>query len=148
MTTRGVPSYDEVEVGTELPAQTLPLQRVDLVRYCGASGDANVIHWNERVAKAVGLPDVIAHGMLTMAVAGRVVTDWTGDPGALQSYSVRFSRPVVVPDDDRGAVLTVSGRVEELLDDRRVLVALTATASEGDEQVKVLTQARAVVRLP
>ena len=139
-------SYDEVEVGTELPARTFPVTRLDLVRYCGASGDFNVIHWNERIAKAVGLPDVIAHGMYTMAVAGRVVTDWVGDPGAVESYGVRFSRPVVVPDEE-GTTLTVSGRVEDKLDGGRVSVALTATVGEGDEAQKVLTQARAVVRL-
>ena len=139
-----MPSYDEVEVGQELPAQEFALQRADLVRYAGASGDFNVIHWNERVAKAVGLPDVIAHGMLTMATAGRVVTDWTGDPGAVLEYGVRFSRPVVVPDDDRGATMTVSGTVEDKLDGNRVAVALTATVDGS----KVLMAARAVVRLP
>lgn len=139
-----MPRYDEVEVGTQLPERTFPVTRLDLVRYCGASGDFNVIHWNERIAKAVGLPDVIAHGMYTMAVAGRVVTDWAGDPGAVQSYGVRFSRPVLVPDDDSGATLTVSGVVEELLGDGRVQVALTATV--GDD--RVLSQAKAVVRLP
>ena len=138
-----VPTYDQVQVGTELPSRTFPVRRVDLVRYCGASGDFNIIHWNERTAKAVGLPDVIAHGMLTMAEAGRLVTDWVGDPGALLSYRVRFSRPVVVPDDDAGATLVVSGRVEDKLDDGRVRVALTATV--GDDTV--LAKARAVVRL-
>ena len=93
--------------------------------YVGASGDSNVIHWNERVARAVGLPDVIAHGMLTMAEAARVVTDWAGDPGRVESYGVRFSRPVVVPDDDAGATVVVSGTVEEKLDGGRVRVALT-----------------------
>jgi acyl dehydratase len=138
-----VPSPTDVGVGTELPAQTFPITRADLVRYCGASGDVNVIHWNERVAKAVGLPDVIAHGMYTMAVAARVLTDWAGDPGAVEQYGVRFSRPVVVPDDDAGATLSVSGRVEEVLDGGRVAVALTATVGED----RVLSQARAVVRL-
>jgi acyl dehydratase len=138
-----VPSRDDVQVGHELPAQTFPITRADLVRYCGASGDFNIIHWNERIAKAVGLPDVIAHGMYTMAVAGRVLTDWAGDPGAVESYGVRFSRPVVVPDDDQGAELLVSARVEELLGDGRVALALTATVGED----KVLSQARAVVRL-
>lgn len=138
-----MPTYDEVEIGAELPEQTFPIRREDLVRYCGASGDFNIIHWNERVARAVGLPDVIAHGMLTMAEAGRVVTDWTGDPGALLSYSLRFSRPVVVPDDDRGASLTVRGTVEDKLGDGRVAVALTATV--GDD--RVLSGAKAVVRL-
>ena len=138
-----MPSYDEVEVGTELPARTFPITRADLVRYCGASGDFNIIHWNERVAKAVGLPDVIAHGMYTMAVAGRTVTDWAGDPGAVQEYSVRFSRPVVVPDDDRGAELTVRGTVEDKQPDGRVVVGLTATVDDS----KVLTAAKVVVRL-
>ena len=132
----------EVQVGTVLPARTFRVRRVDLVRYCGASGDANVIHWNERVARAVGLPDVIAHGMLTMAVAGRVVTDWAGDPGAVESYRVRFSRPVVVPDDDRGAELVVAGTVEEVSDGRAV-VGLTATVGDS----AVLVGARATVRL-
>jgi acyl dehydratase len=139
--------YADVEVGTELPAQTFQVTRADLVRYCGASGDFNVIHWNERVAKAVGLPDVIAHGMFTMAEAGRVVTDWVGDPGAVESYGVRFSRPVVVPDDDKGAALTVNGTVEEKLDGGRVAVGLVATVGDGDEAAKVLSGARAVVRL-
>ena len=72
------PTWDSVEVGTELPAQDFALTRANLVQYAGASGDFNIIHWNERVAKSVGLPNVIAHGMLTMATAGRVVTDWVG----------------------------------------------------------------------
>ena len=135
--------YDSVEVGTELPTGSYPIQRLHLLRYGGASGDFNVIHWNERIAKAVGLPDVIAHGMFTMAEAARVVTDWTGDPGALVEYGVRFSRPVIVADDDRGALLEVSGVVEELLDDNRVRVALTARV--GDE--RVLSAASAVVQL-
>ena len=139
-----MPSYAEVEVGTELPAQSFALTRADLIRYAGASGDFNVIHWNERVAKSVGLPDVIAHGMLTMATAGRVVTDWTGDPGSVTEYGVRFSRPVVVPDDDRGATVDVQGVVEDKLDGNRVTVVLTATV-DGN---KVLMAARAVVRLP
>jgi acyl dehydratase len=138
-----MPSYDEVEVGTEIPTATYPMTRADLIRYCGASGDFNIIHWNERVAKAVGLPDVIAHGMFTMAVAGRTVTDWAGDPGALTEYSVRFSRPVVVPDDDRGATLSVRGTVEEKRPDGTVVVGLTATVDDS----KVLTNAKAVVRL-
>ena len=139
-----MPTYDDVEVGAMIPASDVSVQRADLVRYCGASGDFNVIHWNERVARAVGLPDVIAHGMFTMAEAARVVTDWTGDPGSVLSYKVRFSRPVVVPDDDIGATLTVSATVEEKLDGNRVVVGLTATVG-GD---RVLAGAKVVVRLP
>jgi acyl dehydratase len=138
-----MPSLADVEVGTELPAREFVLQRPNLVQYAGASGDFNVIHWNERLAKGVGLPDVIAHGMLTMATAGRVVTDWVGDPGRVVSYGVRFSSPVVVPDDDEGATLTVSGTVEEKNEDGTVTVGLTATV-DGN---KVLMGAKAVVRL-
>lgn len=134
--------YGDVEVGTELPAQTYQAKRVNLVMYAGASGDFNPIHWNERFATAVGLPDVIAHGMYTMAEAGRLVTDWAGDPGAVLEYGVRFSAPVVVPDDE-GADIEVSGRVEEKLDGGKVAVAITAKAGGAS----VLTKARAVVQL-
>jgi acyl dehydratase len=137
-------SYADVVPGTELPAVTYPVTRLSLVKYCGASGDFNVIHWNERVARSVGLPDVIAHGMFTMAQAGRYVTDWAGDAGVLVEFGVRFSAPVVVPDDDVGAAIEVSGTVEEKLDGNRVVLGLTARSGEA----KVLTRARAVVRLP
>jgi len=138
-----MPALSEVEVGTELPAREFNLQRTNLVQYAGASGDFNPIHWNERIATAVGLPNVIAHGMLTMATAGRVVTDWVGDPGRVVSYGVRFSSPVVVADDDKGATLTVSGVVEEKNDDGTVVVGLTVTVGE----TKVLMGAKATVRL-
>jgi acyl dehydratase len=134
--------YDEVEVGTELPARTFPVDRLNLVMYAGASGDFNPIHWRERFAKSVGLPDVIAHGMFTMAQGGRFVTDWVGDPGCVVDYGVRFSSMVVVPDEG-GATLEISGKIEEKLDDNKVVVAVTAR-SAGQ---KVLTRAKAVVRL-
>lgn len=138
-------SYDEVEAGAELPPRTFPVDRAALVRYAGASGDFNPIHWNERFAKAVGLPDVIAHGMFTMASAVRVVTDWAGDPGAVVEYAVRFTKPVVVPDDDKGALIEVSAKVAAKIsdEDRTVRVELAAT-SAGQ---KVLGLARAIVRL-
>ncbi|MGW1126988.1 MaoC family dehydratase [Streptomyces sp. NPDC002526] len=136
-------SYESVEVGTELPARSFPVTRATLVQYAGASGDFNPIHWNERFAREVGLPDVIAHGMFTMAEAIRVVTDWTGDPGAVVEYGVRFTKPVVVPDDDKGAQIEVSGKVGALLDDRRVRVDLTVM-SDGK---KVLGMSRALVQL-
>ena len=135
--------FADVEVGTELPEQVSPVTRADLVRYAGASGDLNVIHWNERVALEVGLPGVIAHGMLTAGLAARAVTAWSGDPGALVEYSVRFSRPVLVPDDGVGAEVVVRGRIAALLEDQRVRVDLTVTS--GGE--KVLSLARAVVAL-
>ncbi len=132
----------DLTLGAELPAQTFRITRADLVRYAGASGDFNPIHWNERIAVSVGLPDVIAHGMLTMALAGRVVTDWIGDPAAVEEYGVRFAKPVVVPDDDVGAEVTVSGVVKKELDNGRVQVDLTARCGED----KVLGAARAIVR--
>jgi acyl dehydratase len=136
-------NYDEVEVGTELPAQSFPVTRATLVRYAGASGDFNPIHWNEKFALEVGLPDVIAHGMFTMAEAIRVVTDWAGDPAAVVEYGVRFVRPVPVPNDGVGAVVEVSAKVAKKLDDRKVQVDLLATT--GGQ--KVLGMSKAVVRL-
>lgn len=136
-------AYEAVEVGTELPSQSFPVTRAMLVQYAGASGDFNPIHWNEKFAREVGLPDVIAHGMFTMAEAVRVVTDWTGDPGAVVEYGVRFTKPVVVPNDDTGASVEVSGKVGAKLDDNLVRVDLTAM-SDGK---KVLGMSRAVVRL-
>jgi acyl dehydratase len=115
-----------VEKGTELPPLTLHITRADLVRYAGASGDFNPIHWSDRVASSVGLPGVIAHGMLTMALAGRIVTDWAGDPAAVRSYGVRFTRPVVVPDDDTGALVEIAGVVKDVVDGVAT-VAITAT---------------------
>ncbi|MFE5872832.1 MaoC family dehydratase [Streptomyces roseifaciens] len=137
-------SYDEVEIGTELPARSFPVTRADLVRYAGASGDFNPIHWNEKFAKEVGLPDVIAHGMFTMAEAARVVTDWVGDPGAVAEYGVRFTRPVVVPNDDKGAVIEVTAKVAVKDDEHRTVRVDLVVMSEGK---KVLGMSRAVVRL-
>ena len=139
----GSPEYDEVQAGTELPPRQYQVTRRDLVRYAGASGDFNPIHWNERTAKAVGLPDVIAHGMLTMALAGRFVTEWAGDPAAVTEFGVRFSSPVVVPDDDKGALVEISGVVTGQVDGDQVTVDVTARAGGA----KVLTRAHATVRL-
>jgi acyl dehydratase len=138
------PRYEELTVGTRLPEREYPVRRVDLIRYAGASGDFNEIHWNERVALEVALPNVIAHGMFTMAKAIQVVTDWTGDPGSVLEYSVRFTRPVVVPNDGVGAAVTVSAKVGALLEDNKARIDLTAV-SDGS---KVLGKAVAVVRLP
>ena len=137
------PSYDGTQAGAEIAPRQYQVTRRDLVRYAGASGDFNVIHWNERIATSVGLPDVIAHGMLTMALAGRFLTEWAGDPGAVTEFGVRFSSPVVVPDDDKGALVEVSGVVTGKLDSHQVSVDVTARS--GD--TKVLTRAHAVVRL-
>jgi acyl dehydratase len=101
-----------VAPGDTLPPLTVQVTRADLVRYAGASGDFNPIHWSERFAVGVGLPNVIAHGMLTMALAGRLVTAWVGDPAAVVGYTARFTRPVVVPDDDEGVALELTGTVK------------------------------------
>ncbi len=137
------PSYHDTPPGTEIAPRQYQVTRRDLVRYAGASGDFNVIHWNERIAKSVGLPDVIAHGMLTMAIVGRYLTEWAGDPGAVTEFGVRFSSPVVVPDDDKGALLEIAGAVTGQLDGNRVTVELTTRSGDA----KVLTRAHAVVRL-
>ncbi len=137
-------AFAGLTVGDRIPPVRYLLTRDRLVRYAGASGDFNPIHWNPRAAAEVGLPDVIAHGMLTMATAGRAVTDWIGDPAAVVEYSVRFTRPVAVPDDGVGATLEVSG-VIGLLDAaaRTARIDLTVKAAG----VTVLGKARAVVRL-
>lgn len=135
---------EPLEVGQEVATGRFGVQRMNLVMYCGASGDFNVIHWNSRLATMVGLPDVIAHGMFTMAEAGRVVTDWVGDPGLVESFSVRFTKPVVVPDDDHGTQIDVTATVADLLDGDRVRLDLHASA----DGVSVLGHATAVVKLP
>ena len=146
-----VPTVQTAKVGTELPALTVAVRRADLVRYAGASGDFNPIHWNERVARGVGLADVIAHGMFTMAAAVQVVTAWVGDPARVVEYSVRFTRPVVVPDTDEGVTVTFGGKVVDKVGDDLVRVDLTAVVpaagDEGGDGARVLGAARAVVRL-
>jgi acyl dehydratase len=132
-----------MEIGAHLPPQTFRVTRADLVRYAGASGDFNRIHWSDRVATKVGLPGVIAHGMYTMALAGQAVLAWAGDPAAIVEYGVRFTKPVVVPDDDEGTELTVSAVVKGRTDEGYAQLDITATCGAD----KVLGQARAVVRL-
>ena len=128
--------------GAELPPQTFVVTRADLVRYAGASLDFNPIHWSDRVATNVGLPGVIAHGMYTMALVGRALVSWAGNPAAVRELSVRFTRPVVVPDDDNGVEVTISAVVRAVADTGDVQVDVTAVS--GGE--KVLGQAKAVLR--
>jgi acyl dehydratase len=137
------PRYEEVAAGTQLPTLVHTIRRDDLVRYAGASGDFNIIHWSDRVASAAGLPGVIAHGMLTLGVAVRLVTDWSGDCAAVVHCGGRFAKLVPVPDDHRGVDLIVDGVVAEKLDRSRVRVDLTVRCA-GE---KVLTRCRAVVAL-
>jgi len=132
-----------VPVGAELPPLSFRLTRAGLVRYAGASGDFNPIHYSDRVASEVALPGVIAHGMLTMGASLRAVNEWTGNPGSVLDYSTRFTRPVVVPDSEDGVELTVEGVVAAVQDDGRVRVDLTVRCN-GE---KVLARTRVVVRL-
>ena len=113
--------------GQPLGPEAFRVTRADLVRYAGASGDVNPIHWSDRVARSVGLPGVVAHGMYTMALAGRAVSGWVADPAAIVDFSVRFTRPVVVPDDDEGTQIEVAGVVAEPDDDGRTRIDLTVT---------------------
>lgn len=143
-------SMTGLEKGQELARATVHLNRADLVRYAGASGDLNPIHWNDRFATEVGLPGVIAHGMLTMGAAVQVVTDWAGDPGAVIDYQTRFSAMVPVPDPQgsdpaaaEGAELLVVATVGKL-DDAAGTVRVDLTVTLGEE--KVLTKAQALVR--
>jgi acyl dehydratase len=128
------------EVGTPLPPLTVRVTRETLVRYAGASGDFNPIHYSDHAATALGLPGVIAHGMLTMGLAARAVTDWAGPGARLVSYGVRFTRPVAVPDDGVGAELDVAGTVTAV-DAETVTVTLDVTCA-GE---KVLGGARVVL---
>ena len=130
-----------MELGTELPPLTVTFTRADLVRYAGASGDFNIIHWNERTALTVGLPGVIAHGMLTMGHAVRVVTQWIGNPAKVVDYQVRFTRPVVVPDTDNGVDVTFTGKVTAVNEDGSVVITLGASC----DGVTVLAKATATV---
>jgi acyl dehydratase len=125
-----------------LEPQTYRVTRADLVRYAGASGDLNPIHWSDRIATGVGLPGVIAHGMFTMALVGRAVTFWAGAPDAVVEFNVRFSRPVVVPDTDEGTEVVVAAVIKEITEDGHTRLNLTATCN-GD---KVLSMAQAVIR--
>jgi acyl dehydratase len=135
-------------VGDELPTLELRVTRADLVRYAGASGDFNPIHWSDRAATGVGLPGVIAHGMLTMALAGRLLTRWAGDPAAVRSYGVRFTRPVVVPDDDEGALVELSGKVTAVSEGADgVPMARVAVTATFDGKT-VLGRATAELALP
>ena len=130
-------------VGDELPPLRIQVTRADLVRYAGASLDFNPIHWNERFARDVGLPDVIAHGMFTMALGGRLVTEWVGDPAAVVEYRVRFTRPVVVPNDEAGALVELSGKVGERREDGTLRIDITARFDGRT----VLGKAVAIVKL-
>ena len=137
------PQLAGLEIGQEIGTRTVELDRASLVRYAGASGDFNPIHWNDVVAQSVGLPGVIAHGMLTMGSAVALVTDWAQDPGAVVDYQTRFSRPVIVPNPGVSTV-EVTGVVGALdAEAGTARIDLTVTF----EGARVLAKSQAVVRL-
>lgn len=136
--------FEDVEVGEELPSLSNRIDRAQLVRYAGASGDFNPLHWNEEFARSVGFPSVIAHGMFNMALVARVVGDWTGDPGVLRRLRVQF-RKEVLPDE----TLVARGRVaEKREDDRTVRIELWAELEREGRTIQAIKNGEAVVELP
>ncbi|MHA7287081.1 MaoC family dehydratase [Arthrobacter sp. MDT3-44] len=143
-------SAASLEVGQQIGSTTIGITRQDLVRYAGASGDLNPIHWNQSFAEGVGLPGVIAHGMFTMGAAVQLVTDWSGDPAAVVDYQTRFTKPVIVEDTtaqpgEPGAVVEVTG-VIGAIDTERSTARIDLTVTFAGQ--KVLVKAQAVVKLP
>ncbi|WP_427015348.1 MaoC family dehydratase [Pseudarthrobacter sp. P1] len=138
--------FSELSVGQQIGTSTIEVTRADLVKYAGASGDFNPIHWNERFATSVELPGVIAHGMFTMGAAVQLVTDWAGDPGAVTGYQTRFTKPVPVQDTDLepGAVIEVAG-VVGALDAENSTARIDLTVTAGGQ--KVLMKAQATVKM-
>ncbi|MCD4850679.1 MaoC family dehydratase [Arthrobacter sp. AK01] len=142
------PTFEELTVGQEIGTRSIDVTRQDLVKYAGASGDFNPIHWNEAFATSVELPGVIAHGMFTMGAAVQLVSDWAGDPAAVVDYQTRFTKPVLVTDttgtDEAGAVIDVTGVVGALdADARTARIDLTVVAAG----LKVLMKSQAVVKV-
>lgn len=142
------PSFNELSAGQEIGSRTIEVTRTDLVKYAGASGDFNPIHWNEAFATSVELPGVIAHGMFTMGSAVQLVTDWAGDPAAVVDFQTRFTKPVLVADttgtDQPGATIDVSGTIGKLDADARTARVDLTVVSAGQ---KVLMKAQALVQL-
>lgn len=142
------PTFSALTVGQDIGSRRIDVTRTDLVKYAGASGDFNPIHWNEAFATSVGLPGVIAHGMFTMGSAVQLVTDWAGDPAAVVDFQTRFTKPVPVADTtgtpDPGAAIEISGAIGALdAEAGTARVDLTVLAAGQ----KVLMKAQAVVRL-
>ncbi|MCB0935180.1 MAG: MaoC family dehydratase N-terminal domain-containing protein [Mycobacterium sp.] len=128
--TPGSLSFDDLQVGDELPVHHTGLARGDLINYAGVSGDANPIHWDESIAKMAGLPDVIAHGMLTMGLGAGFVSEWSGDPGAVTRYAIRLSAPAIVSTAE-GADIEFSGRIKSLDPATRSGVIIVGAKSAG-----------------
>lgn len=149
-----LPAAADLEVGQSVLTTVVEISRADLVRYAGASGDFNPIHWNERFAREVGLDNVIAHGMLTMATAVSPVIEWLGDPGAVVDYRTRFSSPVIVPDAESGAPDQPTARVDVSVkvgvldvEAKTARLDVTATVPGADKPTGVLGRTQVKVRL-
>lgn len=134
--------FDDLQVGDVVVNVSCQVRRQDLIAYAGASGDSNPIHWSDRVARKVGLSGVVAHGMYTMGLAARVVSDWVGDPARILSCSNRFTAPVVVPDDDAGTRVDITATVVEVGDS-----AITLDIDARCHGVKVLGKGRVGISL-
>ena len=128
--TPGTPKFEDVKVGDTLPVHHTRLSRGDLVNYAGVAGDANPIHWDEDIAKLAGLPDVIAHGMLTMGLGAGFASSWSGDPGAVSRYAIRLSAPAIVSATE-GADIEFGGRIKSLDPATRTGVVLVTAKSAG-----------------
>lgn len=126
----GSRNFDTLAVGDLLPEHHAALSRGDLVNYAGVAGDANPIHWDENIAKLAGLPDVIAHGMLTLGLGAGYAASWCADPGAVAHYAVRLSAPAIVPADGRGDI-EFGGRIKSLDPDTRSGVVIISAKSVG-----------------
>ncbi|MFF0815809.1 (3R)-hydroxyacyl-ACP dehydratase subunit HadB [Rhodococcus sp. NPDC003318] len=136
--------FEDVVVGEELPERVVPLTRSDLVQYAGVAGDPNPIHWDDEVARSVGLPMAVAHGMLTMGVGAGYITSWLGDPGAVLEYNVRFTSPVYVPNNGTGTEIELTGKVRSVDDAARSAVIAIVAKVDGK---KIFGRATATVRL-
>ncbi|WP_299563486.1 (3R)-hydroxyacyl-ACP dehydratase subunit HadB [uncultured Mycolicibacterium sp.] len=136
--------FGSVKVGDQLPEKVVQLTRADLVNYAGVSGDLNPIHWDDEIAKQVGLDTAIAHGMLTMGLGGGYISEWVGDPGAVTEYNVRFTAVVPVPNDGRGAEIVFSGRIKSA-DPETKTVTIALSATTGGK--KIFGRAIAVAKL-
>ncbi len=134
------PDFSALAVGDFVAERSFPITRDSLVRYAGASGDFNPIHYRDDVAAEVGLPGVLAHGMLTMGLAVQPVVDWAGDPGRVADYQVRFTRPVIV-DPQGGALVTVVAKVGQI-DEAASVARIDLTVKVGDDTVLGKAQVR------
>ncbi len=126
--------FSSVKVGDELPEKIIKLTRQDLVNYAGVSGDLNPIHWDDEIAKQVGLDTAIAHGMLTMGLGGGFITNWVGDPAAVTEYNVRFTSVVPVPTARIGAALVFSGRAQSV-DEESTAETIAISATTGGKKI-------------